>query len=240
MLLLIGETIIFSSLIYFCEMGVANKCIDSVGYPSLEAYKTACLLPMDDKGLATLCYWDSLTNYCRPRFARQSTKVPSDEYESPFRSIPHSMYWVFTTITTVGYGDIYPTELQGLIAASMCMLSGVIVVAIFVIVIGRNFEMIEAKQHNMQEVKNSKKHMWEMTEQLEKLKEDERLGGGEMPPEEFRPQRPLGSSDDEKSRDLINEDFRRNDHEPIAGKASNPPKRLNDDKPTGSTISFNE
>ena len=53
-----------------------------------------------------------------------------DLEESPYKSIIHSCWAVMTTITTVGYGDLYPTSPWGKLIASVSMVVGLLVVAL--------------------------------------------------------------------------------------------------------------
>ena len=47
-----------------------------------------------------------------------------------FASIPRSMWWAVATLTTVGYGDVYPITPWGKVAAAIIALAGVGVVAL--------------------------------------------------------------------------------------------------------------
>ena len=47
-----------------------------------------------------------------------------------FASIPHSIYWAVTTMTTVGYGDITPTTPLGQSLASFIMIKGYGIIAV--------------------------------------------------------------------------------------------------------------
>lgn len=60
--------------------------------------------------------------------------------ETPFFSIFVSMWWVLTTITTVGFGDMVPTSVPGRICGSMAMVLGVIGFAMPISFIGTAFE----------------------------------------------------------------------------------------------------
>ena len=42
-----------------------------------------------------------------------------------FSSIPHSMWWAVVTLTTVGYGDVYPVTTMGKILSSFIALLGI-------------------------------------------------------------------------------------------------------------------
>jgi voltage-gated potassium channel len=49
---------------------------------------------------------------------------------SGFTSIPMSVYWAITTVTTVGFGDIAPITPLGRAIASLCMLMGYAIIAV--------------------------------------------------------------------------------------------------------------
>ena len=53
----------------------------------------------------------------------------ADSY-SAFGSIPRAIWWAIATLTTVGYGDVYPVTALGRVAASMIALAGIGVVAL--------------------------------------------------------------------------------------------------------------
>lgn len=50
--------------------------------------------------------------------------------ENGFDSIPHSIYWAIVTLTTVGYGDIYPSTALGQLLASVVMILGYGIIAV--------------------------------------------------------------------------------------------------------------
>ena len=90
-----------------------------------------------------------------------------EEADSGFTSIPTGIYWVVITMTTVGYGDIFPTTGLGKVrfpflslrdfysscsqlVGSMCAISGVLVMSLPIPIIAGNFE----KFHKTQAKKN--------------------------------------------------------------------------------------
>lgn len=50
--------------------------------------------------------------------------------ENGFTSIPKGVYWAIVTITTVGYGDIYPQTVLGRTLAALLMIVGYSVIAV--------------------------------------------------------------------------------------------------------------
>ncbi len=50
--------------------------------------------------------------------------------ENGFHNIPEGIYWAIVTITTVGYGDIYPQTIAGKALAALLMIMGYSVIAV--------------------------------------------------------------------------------------------------------------
>ena len=49
---------------------------------------------------------------------------------SNIKSAEDALWWSYTTLTTVGYGDIYPTTTQGRFIAVGLMISGICVLGV--------------------------------------------------------------------------------------------------------------
>lgn len=106
--------VLFGTLIWFAEAGT--------WYPA--GHEELINIWVDDRGA----------------YLRASSMVQGAPLEeSPFLSIIHSFWYVIVTITTVGYGDAYPTTTAGKIVGALTILNGIIVLAMPIGVVGANF-----------------------------------------------------------------------------------------------------
>lgn len=63
----------------------------------------------------------------------------TEKEASPFNSIGTSIYYTIVTMTTVGYGDIYPTSVGGRALANLGCITGILVLCLPLSVIASNF-----------------------------------------------------------------------------------------------------
>ena len=64
------------------------------------------------------------------------------EHDSEFESIPSAWWWCIVTMTTVGYGDMYPKTAAGKVVGSMCAMYGIIVYSMTIPVFVNTFQNI--------------------------------------------------------------------------------------------------
>ncbi|XP_034040714.1 potassium voltage-gated channel subfamily G member 3-like [Thalassophryne amazonica] len=62
-----------------------------------------------------------------------------DASNQDFASIPASCWWVIISMTTVGYGDIYPVTVAGRVLGGMCVVSGIVLLALPITFIYHSF-----------------------------------------------------------------------------------------------------
>merc|ERR1719382_1310748 len=108
--------LVFGTLIFFIEGGVF-MVLDPELYPE-EA--------RDYPGMG---------QYLRP-----------DGNPSPFTSIPVAIYWCMVTMSTVGYGDMFPITPWGYVVGSITIIGGLMVLSLPITIISANFDD-EAREH---------------------------------------------------------------------------------------------
>ncbi|XP_041843678.1 potassium voltage-gated channel subfamily V member 1 [Melanotaenia boesemani] len=71
-----------------------------------------------------------------------ATMVFALEHDLPattFTSVPAAWWWATTSMTTVGYGDIRPDTMVGKVLAFLCILSGILILALPIAIINDRF-----------------------------------------------------------------------------------------------------
>jgi voltage-gated potassium channel len=122
--------------------------------------------------------------------------VESGAPDSKITSISDAVWWALVTVTTVGYGDLYPVTTEGKIIASFLMIIGIMVLGLFISTLGSSFvetwidkkerknkrlegttdesEAVNSSSHSSSSIKDETISMVKnRIDKLESLKEDE-------------------------------------------------------------------
>lgn len=72
-------------------------------------------------------------------FAMVEFALEHDIPGTTFSSVPCAWWWATTSMTTVGYGDIRPDTALGKVLAFLCILSGILILALPIAIINDRF-----------------------------------------------------------------------------------------------------
>ncbi|KAF7660706.1 hypothetical protein LDENG_00276100 [Lucifuga dentata] len=115
-----------------------------------------------------------------------SSAVYFAEVDNPgtaFTSIPEAFWWAVVSMTTVGYGDMFPVTVGGKLVGSMCAIAGVLTISLPVPVIVSNFSYFYHREMECEDTMvyhHVATSLWEKDKENNEDEEDED-GGDEWP-----------------------------------------------------------
>jgi voltage-gated potassium channel len=90
--------------------------------------------------------------------------------ETKFTNIGDAFWWAIVTITTVGYGDIYPVTVEGKVIAGFLMIVGIAILGVLISTLGARLieSRLKPKSKPGEDIKNKVKDGIDMQEVLDK------------------------------------------------------------------------
>ena len=88
--------------------------------------------------------------FSEERYNETSYYIENGEEDTGFTSIPNGMWWAVQTLTSLGYGDFWPTTILGKLVGSMCAVCGVLVMALPIPIVVDNFADYYSEQKKLE------------------------------------------------------------------------------------------
>eukprot|EP00755_Sulcionema_specki_P037574 Sspe_Gene.23023::Locus_8878_Transcript_1_1_Confidence_1.000_Length_1735::g.23023::m.23023/K04885/KCNB1; potassium voltage-gated channel Shab-related subfamily B member 1 len=89
----------------------------------------------------------------------ENSKYPDKGQAIAFQSIPATMWWSIVTLTTVGYGDMYPTTEWGKLVGGITMMAGLLVIGFPVTVLTSVFQEVCAEHEARRSWRKRREHV---------------------------------------------------------------------------------
>ena len=135
--------IVCASVIYYCERGKFDKTLGVWMRPAAYDCGFTCTQSLAGKLVLGIPECEYVGQRLTGRFLERAGDLPERCIEifeqTPFDSIPAAGWFAFTTVSTVGYGDIVPMSTMGRVTAMITMLVGILTIGLPITVIGSNF-----------------------------------------------------------------------------------------------------
>jgi voltage-gated potassium channel len=128
---LFSVLMISSSLMFFVEGSLYSPEAMELGQQELDAKLKLSPLPADAPAEASKFV---------PLDPFSHNPIPEDKRF--YTSIPASMWWCMVTLTTTGYGDMFPVTFWGRIIAAITMLLGLVLFGVLMNIVGKTLMVL--------------------------------------------------------------------------------------------------